>query len=57
MNVATVTRDGTVRIYGWPREGVRPFRDIRHFSNYGQALHWAAEYEDRERAAMLKRSK
>lgn len=51
INVATVTRDGTVRVYGHMNsENYRHYIRTEKFSNYGQGKLWADEYEDAQRA-------
>jgi hypothetical protein len=55
INVVTVTRDGTARIYGHERPeeagGGRSRLETRLFSSYGIAKLWADEYEANQRAA------
>lgn len=48
--VATVLEDGIVRIYGAVQpNGVRPFLEQRQFTNRGQALEFAREFDQRQR--------
>lgn len=50
IKVAVVIENGIVRIYG-PIEanGVRPFVTELQFANRGQALHYAREFDDKQR--------
>lgn len=48
--VAAVLEDGIVRIYGAVQpNGVRPFLEQRQFTNRGQALEFAREFDQRQR--------
>lgn len=51
IQVATVERDGTVRIWGQRfDDGIRRYIRTQQFSNYGQGKLYADEYEDAQRA-------
>jgi hypothetical protein len=58
MRVATVDQHGVVRVYGRMHEGVRALEYTKGgFANRGQALYFAACFEDDERRDMIKRMK
>jgi hypothetical protein len=51
IQVATVERDGTVRIWARSdRTGARAYIRTQHFANYGQGKLYADEYESAQRA-------
>ena len=57
MSVCSVERDGRVRVWDTPdSEGVRPLTRTKHFNTYGQALVWAIDFEEKEKAALLRRT-
>ena len=59
INVAAVFPDGLVKFYGEldTQTGTRPYLRSEQYSNYGQAKVRADEFEEGERAALIRRAR